>query len=101
MAWHLLTLRDIVPEDLEACKSRDALDEMLNELTKEYPDLVQVFVKERDIYLTHSLQTACEYRRRDGERVKNVVGVVGMGHVPGIIENWGKISHEQVIPILR
>lgn len=30
-----------------------------------------------------------------------VVGVVGIGHVPGIVENWGKMSHEDILELLR
>lgn len=30
-----------------------------------------------------------------------VVGVVGIGHVPGIKENWGKVTEADIAPILR
>ena len=32
-----------------------------------------------------------------GDTAKRVVvGVVGIGHVPGILENWGKVTKEQI-----
>lgn len=30
-----------------------------------------------------------------------VVGVVGIGHIPGIKENWGKVTEDDIPPILR
>lgn len=45
-------------EEIERCKQKDLLEEMLAEMTGEFPELSHVFVKERDIYLTYSLQMA-------------------------------------------
>lgn len=45
-------------EEVERCKNRDLLEEMLAEMTGKFPAFSRVFVKERDIYLTHSLQLA-------------------------------------------
>ncbi|CAG2060114.1 unnamed protein product [Timema podura] len=30
-----------------------------------------------------------------------VVGVVGIGHVPGIVQNWGKVTLQDIPPIMR
>jgi hypothetical protein len=30
-----------------------------------------------------------------------VVGVVGMGHVPGIVQNWGKVTAADIPPIMK
>lgn len=45
-------------EDLENCKKRDILEEFLAQLAGEYPALGEVFVTERDMFLTHSIQEA-------------------------------------------
>ena len=49
-------------EDVEKCKQRDLLEQLLKEMTGEFPALSQVFVEERDIYLTHSLKMAARPR---------------------------------------
>jgi hypothetical protein len=54
---------------VEKCKQRDLLEQLLKEMTGEFPALSQVFVEERDIYLTHSLKMAArprEYPDRPG-----------------------------------
>lgn len=59
LGWHLITSKDpISKEDIENCKQRDMLEELLAEMAGEFPALGEVFVRERDCYLTHSLQTA-------------------------------------------
>ncbi|XP_015592003.1 traB domain-containing protein [Cephus cinctus] len=103
LVWHLLTSRDcITKEDIERCKRRDLLEETLAEMTGEFPALGEVFVKERDIYLTHSLQLAClPQRTPNGLTPTRVVGVVGIGHAPGIVQYWGKVKPSEIAPILR
>ena len=45
-------------EDVERCKQKDLLAEMLAEMTGDFPKLYEVFVKERDQYLARSLRLA-------------------------------------------
>ncbi|XP_070558270.1 traB domain-containing protein-like [Ptychodera flava] len=92
LAWHLLTSKEsISKEDVEKCKQKDLLEEMLSEMTGEFPGLSRVFVDERDVFLAHSLQRAAKpLPFESGYLPSVVVGVVGMGHVPGIVENWNK-----------
>ena len=45
-------------EDVERCKQKDLLEEMLKEMTGEFPALSEVFVNERDLFLTNSLRMA-------------------------------------------
>lgn len=47
-------------EDVEKCKQKDLLKEMLKEMTGEFPALSRVFVQERDTFLSHSLKNAAE-----------------------------------------
>ena len=104
LGWHLAIMKDpITQEDVELCKQRSMLDEMIASMKEQFPVLGEVFVKERDIYLTNSLQLAClPYRTANGTfEPARVVGIVGLGHTPGIIENWGKVKPTDIPPIMR
>lgn len=108
-------------DDVERCKQKDLLEQMMAEMVGEFPDLHRTIVSERDVYLTYMLRQAARRlelpRASDGEHSARghgapqgtgvlrchasptpaeprkcvpsvVVGVVGMGHVPGIEKNW-------------
>ena len=74
----------------------------------EFPALSRVFVQERDLYLAHSLKLAAN--RPFGHHSSSpqdsthessvVVGVVGIGHVPGIVQNWETVQPEDVAKVL-
>jgi pheromone shutdown protein TraB len=52
LTWHILTSRDpISKEEVEKCKQKDLLEDMLEEMTGEFPALSKVFVHERDLFL--------------------------------------------------
>jgi pheromone shutdown protein TraB len=102
--WQLLADKEIISlKDVENYKCQDSVEEIMAELAAEYPALGEVFIKERDIYLTHSLQLACKPRiGMFGQQIPvRVVGVVGIGHTLGIIQNWGKVKQDQIPPIMR
>ncbi|KAK9399525.1 traB domain-containing protein [Crotalus adamanteus] len=97
LAWGLCFLSDpISKDDVEKCKQKDLLEQMMAEMIGEFPDLHRTIVSERDIYLTYMLKQAA--KRTELPRASEaeprrcvpsvVVGVVGMGHVPGIEKNW-------------
>uniref|UniRef100_G1QI03 TraB domain containing n=1 Tax=Nomascus leucogenys TaxID=61853 RepID=G1QI03_NOMLE len=99
LAWGTLgdLLSDpISKDDVERCKQKDLLEQMMAEMIGEFPDLHRTIVSERDVYLTYMLRQAARRlelpRASDAEPRKCipsvVVGVVGMGHVPGIEKNW-------------
>lgn len=95
LAWFLITAKEpITKEDVEKCKQKDLLEQMLKEMTGEFPALSRVFVEERDIYLAHSLKNLSKPvpLNEDPEKMLYpiVVGVVGIGHIPGIVNNWDK-----------
>ncbi|CAH2230520.1 jg18622 [Pararge aegeria aegeria] len=97
--WHLLTSnQNISLEEVERCKQKKMLEDMLEEMAEEFPALKRVFVVERDMYLCHSLQIAALQARREPCRI---VGVVGIGHVAGIVEHWGKIEPQDITPLLK
>ncbi|VVC93484.1 traB domain-containing protein-like isoform X1 [Leptidea sinapis] len=96
--WHLLTSNQSISiEEVEKCKQKKMLEGMLEEMAEEFPALKRVFVVERDMYLCHSLQVAAMQPRREPCRI---VGVVGIGHVAGIVEHWGKITPQDIAPLL-
>ncbi|XP_047020011.1 traB domain-containing protein-like [Helicoverpa zea] len=97
--WHLLTSNQTISlEEVEKCKQKKMLEDMLEEMAEEFPALKRVFVVERDMYLCHSLQVAALIPRREPCRI---VGVVGIGHVAGIVEHWGKIKPQDIPPLLQ
>ncbi|KAG8039731.1 hypothetical protein G9C98_000460 [Cotesia typhae] len=101
--WNLLRSKEpISKEDVERCKRRDLLEELLAEMTAEYPPLGQVFVNERDKYLAHSLQLSVRpFQTSQGIKNSRVVGVVGIGHMPGIIKYWGKVQSSEILPLME
>ncbi|MEK6970308.1 MAG: TraB/GumN family protein [archaeon] len=61
---------------IEELKETDLVTKLMEELSKQYPKLKKTLVDERDAYIAHSL-IQCPG--------KKIVGVVGMGHVKGIL----------------
>nr|CAI5833359.1 unnamed protein product [Callosobruchus analis] len=102
LTWQLLALKEpISVEDIEKCKNRDMLEQLMAELSGDFPGFREVFLDERDVILTNSLQVAAErplrYKNQEGRtevvtEPLRIVGVVGMGHVQGIINLW---PHDQ------
>ena len=111
LAWNILTNKDpITKEDVEKCKNKDLLQNMLAEMAGEFPALSSVFVEERDIFLTHSLQMAADAIPAhalgdegdvEGAGPPTVVGVVGIGHMPGIVARWGAVTGDQVREVVK
>ncbi len=67
---------EVSEEEIRNLKKQDVLSEMMKELGKEVPTLKEVLIDERDLYLAKKIAET------PGERT---VGVVGAGHVEGII----------------
>ncbi|XP_071492091.1 traB domain-containing protein-like [Diadema antillarum] len=93
LAWYLLTSKEpITKEEVEKFKQKDLLEEMLGEMTGDFPALSQVFVFERDMYLSQSLKACSQTQPPSNDGfvypAPVVVGVVGMGHVKGIVDSW-------------
>lgn len=105
LGFNILTSKDtITKEEVEKCKQRDLLENMLAEMAGEFPALSRVFVSERDLFLAHSLQMSADSMPPCGSGSppsRVVVGVVGIGHVPGILANWGKVSKEQIREVVK
>lgn len=110
--WDLIKLscslimdsNSITKEEIEKMKNHGMLDDLLAEMAEKLPAVRHVFLDERDIYMAHSLQLAAMQNQKDDKNNPipcRVVGVVGIGHMKGIIEKWGKVSSAEVVPIAR
>lgn len=74
-------VEDIEEKDIEELKKKDVLEALLEEIGQTLPGLRSILIDERDQYL------AARIRSAPG---KNIVAVVGAGHVPGIKRCWEK-----------
>ncbi|XP_030071933.1 traB domain-containing protein isoform X2 [Microcaecilia unicolor] len=109
LAWGLCFLSDpISKDDVEKCKQKDLLEQMMAEMIGEFPDLHRTIVSERDVYLTYMLKQAAKRTElpcaSETEPKKYmpavVVGVVGMGHIPGIEKNWNnELNINEIISV--
>lgn len=99
----LFSNKTITKEEVEKCKQKDLLEELMEEMSGEYPVFRDVFVTERDLYLCHSLTLAAQPTQAlpDGTlKPVTVVGVVGIGHSAGIARNWGRVDESKLPEIL-
>lgn len=87
--WHKLKMffqfifgflfQDKVDEDLiEQLKEKDQLEVIMESLGQSFPQVKKRLIDERDIYLAQKI------RQAPG---KNIVAIVGAGHVSGILQN--------------
>jgi len=72
---------EITEEQIEELKDRDTISEMLDELAQVMPQVKEPLIDERDRYLMSRIQEA------PGKRI---VGVVGAGHVKGMLSHLGE-----------
>lgn len=72
-------VEEIKEEDIEKMKEQDVLETLLTEVGQSLPELKNILIDERDLYLAEKIRTA------PGEKI---VAVVGAGHVPGIKKCW-------------
>ncbi|CAI0460676.1 unnamed protein product [Linum tenue] len=85
------------PQDLK--KMLEELDDVdmvtlvIQEMSKQYPTLMETLVHERDQYMATMLHRyACEH--------SSVVAVIGRGHIQGIKKNWQQpVSMEDLLKI--
>ncbi|EFH39108.1 predicted protein [Arabidopsis lyrata subsp. lyrata] len=71
------------PVQLKDMSDADMLTMMIQEMSKEFPSLMETLVHERDKYMAYLLlRLASEH--------SSVVAVVGRGHLQGIKKNWNQ-----------
>ena len=76
-------------EDIERLKKKSALQEMMDELATYLPSVKEVLIDERDRFLASKIFEC---------REDKIVAVVGAGHVPGIVEWFGKLEKSEETP---
>jgi pheromone shutdown-related protein TraB len=74
-------VEEISEEQVEQLKDRDHISEMMEEFARVMPQVKTPLIDERDSYLMSTIQEA------PGSKV---VGVVGAGHVEGMLSHLGK-----------
>ena len=72
-------VEDLKEEDVEKMKQEDVLQTLLAEVCQSMPVLKEILIDERDQYLAEKIRNAPG---------KNIVAVVGAGHVSGIKKHW-------------
>ena len=71
----LFSSDQISKEEIERLKSSDALEELLKDFTKTFPDVRETLIDERDKFLAQKIKESTGPK---------IVAVVGAGHTPGI-----------------
>ena len=84
----MLSEVEITPEEVERMKTKDMVQLLMGEFGSEFPPLMEVFVSERDKILAYSLMRAANCAQVPYGPPVTVVGVMGMGHIPGVEANW-------------
>lgn len=100
----LKDLGPIKPDDIEKLKEKDMLEQALEDMMGEFPELTNVFLSERDTYLAHSIQkVAANQIVTERETVPPVVvAVVGLGHAAGIRDRFSEeISDDQISELMK
>ncbi len=69
---------ELTAERVEQLKNNKTMTDLLTEMASAFPGIKRPLIDERDLYLISKLREAA------GQRV---VGVVGAGHVPGMVAN--------------
>ena len=85
---------EINEEELQKIKEKDALNSMMQEFGKSFPEVKQVLIDERDQFLASKIKNA---------QGNKVVAVVGAGHMRGIasiIEDDKELPSEESISII-
>lgn len=77
----MVDIEDISEDDIEAMKDKDILESLLTEVGEALPELKSIIIDERDQYLASRIRDAPG---------RNIVAVVGAGHVPGIKKYWNE-----------
>ncbi len=83
---------DVKEEDIEQLKQGDMLQSALAEISKQFPQIAETLIFERDRIMAYKLAHASG---------KRIVAVVGAAHVPGIqknLTNENSIAQLMVVP---
>lgn len=79
----ILVKEDVSEEKIEEMKSDDILKDLFSQIPKKYESIKNVIIDERDIYLAEKIRLAAV----NSPKAKNIVAVVGAGHLAGIAKH--------------
>ena len=85
---------EISEEELAKIKEQDALNSMMQEFGKSFPEVKQVLIDERDQVLASKIKNA------PGQKVVAVVGAGHMKGIAGIIEGDKELPSEESISVI-
>lgn len=83
---------DVKEEDIEALKQGDMLQSALSEISKQFPQIAETLIFERDRIMAYKLSHA---------HGNKIVAIVGAAHLPGIqknLSNTNSISDLMIVP---
>lgn len=83
---------DVKEEDIEALKQGDMLQSALSEISKQFPQIAETLIFERDRIMAYKLSYA---------HGNKIVAIVGAAHLPGIqknLSNTNSISDLMIVP---
>ena len=71
---------------------------LFSKLEQDVPEFTRAFLKERDYLMSESILRELDRRP---EEVKNIVGVVGLAHVPGMEKHFKTIFADEPAPLVQ
>lgn len=77
---------EVDPAEIENLKNNSEMDSMMEDLSNEMPVIKEVLIDERDKYLAAKIWSA---------QGKNVVAVLGAGHLPGVEKHLQKMAKNE------
>jgi len=78
---------EVTEEQIEELKNNSELDQMMQDMSKEFPKVKEILIDERDRYLATKLWES------EGQ---NILAVVGAGHVPGMLRCLDELASEKL-----
>lgn len=81
---------EIDEKKLSELRQKDVLEDLMEEMGVNLPEIKNVLIDERDIYISEKMKSS---------RGKKVVSIVGAGHVEGIKRQFNKDNREQIAQI--
>lgn len=80
-------------------------EEYLNggETKSEFPSITKSFLTERDMFLAHTLKKSADFQKTSGGilRPVKVVGIIGIGHMKGIMKYWENVDQRQIKEFMK
>lgn len=90
-------------EFVEQHKKEEYLNEDSDRTKSEFPSITKSFVTERDMFLAHTLKKSADFQKTSGGilRPVKVVGIIGIGHMKGIMKHWENVDHRQIKEFMK